>query len=409
MSGTATSNSRSVAAANTVLSRGLLVLQVSISVLLLVGAGLFLRTLDNLRSVDIGFDPRNLVFVYADTEGGGLTDERKFQFLQDGMTRLKAIPGVRDATVSNPILLSGGGFGNAMYVQGRDYPGQRYLAERDDVSRVVVAPNYFATMGIPLMSGRGFTEHDHQKAPHVAVINEAAVRKFFPNENAIGRRVGTAIDDRDEIEIVGIVRDVRYESLRESPPPTMFFPHLQREPEDLVFSIRTAGDPTIVMNAARAAIGAVDPNIPIVRIETQLSTLETRFAHEKVLAQASTLFGGIALFVAAIGLFGLMAYNVSRRTREIGIRMAMGAERREVLGMVLRESMLLVAAGVVIGLGLSLAAGRMIASQLFGLEPTDPATMVAAMLVMLAVSVMAGYLPARRAARVDPMVALRYE
>src|SRR5688500_2767150 len=262
-------------------------------------------------------------------------------------------------------------------------------------------------MGILLMSLRSFTEHDHQKAPHVAVINEAAVRKFFPNENAIGRRVGTSIDDRDEIEIVGIVRDVRYESLREPPPPTIYFPHLQREPEDLVFSIRTAGDPTIVMNAARAAIGAVDPNIPIVRIETQLSTLETRFAHEKVLAQASMLFGGIALFVAAIGLFGLMAYNVSRRTREIGIRMAMGAQSKEVLGLVLRESMLLVVAGIVIGIAASLAAGRLVASQLFGLEPTDALTIASAMLVMLLVSAAAGYLPARRAARVDPMVALR--
>jgi ABC-type antimicrobial peptide transport system permease subunit len=189
----------------------------------------------------------------------------------------------------------------------------------------------------------------------------------------------------------------------------MYRPHLQRDPEDLVFTVRTASDPAGVMNAARAAVSAVDPAIPIVRVETQMSTLERRYAQEKVLAQASTLFGGIALFVAAIGLFGLMSYNVSRRTREIGIRMAMGAESREVLGMVLGESMLLVAAGVVIGLGLSLAAGRMIASQLFGLEPTDPATMVAAMLVMLAVSAMAGYLPARRAARVDPMVALRYE
>jgi ABC-type antimicrobial peptide transport system permease subunit len=163
------------------------------------------------------------------------------------------------------------------------------------------------------------------------------------------------------------------------------------------------------MRAVRAAVSAADPNIPIVAVETQMSQIERRFAQEKVLAQAYTLFGGIALFVAALGLFGLMSYNVSRRTREIGIRMAMGAQRREVLGLVLRESMLLVLAGIAIGIAASLAAGRLVASQLFGLEPTDPITMLSAMLVMLMVSAAAGYLPARRATRVDPMVALRYE
>jgi predicted permease len=400
-------NSRSMSGSSTVLSRALLVIQVSISMLLLVGAGLFLRTLDNLRSVDIGFDPRNLVFVRVDAEGSGLSDERKFEYLQDGMSRLKAIPGVRDATVSRPTLMSGGTSGTVMFVQGRVYSGGPN-AQRDGVSRVIVAPNYFTTMGIPLVSGRGFTERDHQKAPEVAVINEAAARKFFPNENPLGRRFGHR-PEGGNIEIVGVVRDVRYNNLRQPPPPTLYQPHLQNNPEDLVFTIRTATDPANVLSAVRAAVSVADPNIPILRVETQMSTLEQRYAQEKVLAQAYALFGGIALFVAAIGLFGLMSYNVSRRTREIGIRMAMGAESREVLGLVLRESMLLVAIGVVIGIGASLAAGRFVASQLFGLEPTDLPTMAAAIFVMLAVSAAAGYLPARRAARVDPMVALRYE
>jgi predicted permease len=334
--------SRSVAASNTMLSRALLVVQVSISVVLLVGAGLFLQCVNNLRSVDVGFDPQNLVFVRVNAEGGGLSDERKLQYVQDAMRRLQTVPGVKAATVSKPTLLSGSTSGTAMFVQGRDYGGERgrfYIAERDDINRVVVAPNYFATMGIPLISGRGFTDRDDRRAPEVAVINEAAARKFFPGENPIGRRFGDSPEDSGEVEIVGILRDVRYNSLKEQPPPTLYLPHLQSNPEDLVFSVRTAADPANVMSALRAAVSAADPDIPVLAVETQISTIERRFAQEKVLAQAYTLFGGIALFVAAIGLFGLMSYSVSRRTREIGIRMAMGAQRKEVLSLVLRESM----------------------------------------------------------------------
>jgi predicted permease len=404
-------SSRSVAGTNTVLSRGLLVLQVAISLVLLVGAGLFLRTLDNLRSVDIGWNPQNLVFIRVDAEGAQLDTEGKLRYFQDGMDRLRAIPGVRHATVSKPTLMSGGGFGTGFYVQGRVYPKGKdsYVEGRDNINRVVVAPNYFEAMGIPIVAGRGFTDRDAEKAPEVAIINQAAARKFFPNENPIGRHFGTSVDDTPNTQVIGVLRDVRYNDLREEPPATMYIPHRQHNPEDLVFSIRTAGDPTSIMNAARAAVSAANPNIPVVAVQTQMSTLEQRYAQEKVLAQAYTLFGGIALFVAAIGLFGLMSYNVSRRTREIGIRMAMGAQRKEVLGLVLRESMLLVIAGIAIGIAASLAAGRLVAAQLFGLEPTDPLTMLSAILVMLVVSAAAGYLPARRAARVDPMVALRYE
>jgi predicted permease len=241
------------------------------------------------------------------------------------------------------------------------------------------------------------------------MINESAARKFFPVENPIGRRFGTSLDDTSAIEIVGIVRDARYNSLRDAPPPTMYLPHLQRDPEDLVFTVRTAVDPAGIMPSLRSAVSQADPNVPVIEVETQMSQLERRYAQEKVLAQAYTLFGGIALFVAAIGLFGLLSYNVARRTREIGIRVAMGAQRQEVLRLVLRESMLLVLSGIVIGIAAAIGAGRLIASQLFGLAPTDTATFASAIAVMIVVAAAAGYLPARRATRVDPMVALRYE
>jgi len=403
-------NSRSVAASNTILSKALLIVQVSISVVLLVGAGLFLHTLDNLRRVDVGFSPANLLFVRVDMEGAGLSDERKFQFLQDGMDRLRKVAGVRESTLSFPTLLSGSVNGGAMFIQGRTYPdGQPYAAERDDINRIIAAPNYFETMGISLVRGRGFTDRDDQRAPSVAIINEAAARKFFPGEDPIGRRFGYSHEDPGKFEIVGVLRDVRYNSLRRAAPPTLYVSYLQTEPRPYVFTVRTAVDPSLVMSAVREAMTAVNPNVPVTTIETQMSQIERRYAQERVLAQAYALFGGIAVFVAAIGLFGLMSYNVSRRTREIGIRMAMGAERNAVLGLVVGESMLLVAGGIVIGIAIALGAGRLIASQLFGVQPTDAATMASAIGVMALVSAVAGYLPARRATRVDPMVALRYE
>jgi predicted permease len=404
-------NDRDVAGSNTILSRVLLVTQVSISVVLLVGAGLFLSTLNNLRNVDVGFDPQNLVFVRVDISGARLTDEGKFQFLQEGMRRLQAVSGVKAATVSFPTLLSGLTNGGAMFVQGRAYPEglAAYRAERDDINRVTIAPNYFATLGISMAAGRAFTDQDDSRAPQVAILNQAAARKFFPNENPIGRRIGYSPEDSGKFEIVGIVQDVRYNSLREPPPPTLYVNYLQANRSDLVFTVRTAADPATILSAARLAVAAVNPGVPVVTVETQMSQLERRYAQERVLAQAYSLFGSLALFVAAIGLFGVMSYNVSRRTREIGIRMAMGAPREAVMALVLRESMSLVLAGIIVGLVVSFGAGRFVAAQLFGLQPTDLRTMAVAVAVMAIVSAAAGYLPTRRATRVDPMIALRYE
>ena len=235
----------------------------SISLVLLVGAGLFLRTLHNLRSVDIGWNPHNLVFVRVDAEGGQFDDERKFRFFQEGMDRLRALPGVRHATVSKPTLMSGGVSGTAMYVQGRviQRQGQLRGRARRHQSRRSSPRIISTTMGIPLVAGRGFTDRDHQKAPEVAVINQAAARKFFPNENPIGRKFGFSIDDDPNTEIVGVLRDVRYNDLREEPPATMYLPHRQGNPEDLVFSIRTAVDPSGVMSAARSAM--TPPSTPV--------------------------------------------------------------------------------------------------------------------------------------------------
>ena len=265
-------------------------------------------------------------------------------------------------------------------------------------------------MEIPLESGRGFTEHDTMDAPMVAVINEAAARLYFANQIACRPPIWPdARGQPSRPRSSGIVRDAKYNNLRGAVPPTMYTPYQQSYSGSVAFEVRTSGDPLAVIPGVREALRAADPNLPIISVTTQLQEVENRFQQERLFAQAGTIFGGLALLVASIGLFGLMSYSVARRTNEIGIRMALGAERRDVLRLVMHESMTLVVVGVLLGIAGAVAAGRLIANLLFGLAPLDPIAIAGAVVVMLLLSAVAGYLPARRASRVDPMVALRYE
>ena len=397
--------SRSVAGSRSILSKALLIVQVAVSLVLLIGAGLFLRTVQNLRSVDVGFNPQNLVLFRIDPRLNRYDAKRVVPLYAETMDRLRTVPGVRAVAFSQPPLLSGSVNSTGIFVQGRTYPPD----QRDSINRLVVSPNFFEVMGIPLIAGRAFTDRDTENAPKVVVINETAVRKYFSNENPIGRRFGYSVETSGQTEIVGVLRDAKYNSVRDSAPPTMYVPYLQANASNPAFDVRTAGDPVGVMGAIREAVRRIDPNLPLMDMSTQMEQIEKRFLQEKLFAQAYAVFGGLALLVASVGLFGLMSYSVSRRTNEIGIRMALGAQRLDVLRLVMRESMLLVIAGVTIGLALAVAASRLVATLLFGLAPTDLVTMVLAMTVMVLVSAIAGYLPARRAARVDPMVALHYE
>ena len=398
-------SSRSVTGTRTLLNKTLLVVQVAISLVLLIGAGLFLRTVDNLRRVDVGFNPHNLV-LFRINPSLNRYDPRRIAALHEQLQqRLAAVPGVRAVTLSNPPLLSGNISSTDIVVQGQSYtPGTP-----SSINRVRIAPNFFEVMEIPLLRGRGFTERDHMEAPRVAVINQAAVAKYFPSGDPIGQRFGSSPETSGQIEVVGIVRDVKYSDLREPAPPTMYAPYLQNPLGNMAFEVRTAVDPTTVMSAIRDAVRQVDPNVPVMDMSTQMEQIAGRYAPERVFAQAYALFGGLALLVASIGLFGLMSYNVTRRTTEIGIRMALGAQQHSVLRMVLRESLVLVAIGAVIGVAAALGAGRFVASLLFGLEPTDLTTTALAVTLMIAVSAFAGYLPARRASRLDPMMALRHD
>jgi len=386
------------------LGKTLVVAQVAISLVLLVAAGLFLRTVSNLRHVDIGFDADNLLLVPINPVLNRYEQARIVNLYGRLLDELPHIAGVRTVTSSQPPLLSGSVNGTSVFIQGKAKP-----TDRNHINRLVVAPNFFDAMSIRVVGGRTFNDRDTQAAPKVVIVNDAAARKYFPHENALGQHFGSAFEQSGDFEIVGVVKDTKYNSVRDAAPPTMYVPYSQARLGTMTFELRTAADPTTAVAAVREAVRRIDPNLPILKVSTQAEQIEQRFAQEKVFAQAYALFGSLAVLVASIGLFGLMSYSVARRTNEIGIRMALGADRADVVGMVMRESLVLVAAGVAIGAAIALGAGRFVASLLFNLAPADPATMTASAAVMIAISLVAGYLPARTASRVDPMVALRDE
>ena len=397
---------RSASAGPSQIGRSLVVAQVAISVVLLVAAGLFLRTVRNLRQVDVGFDARNLLLVTINPALNRYDQARIRNVEAALLDRLPAVPGVLSATLSTPALLSGSRSRTGAFIEGRSAP-----QTRDQINVVMVAPNFFSALGIPLVGGRAFTLRDNRATPNVVVLNQAAVRKYFPHENPLGRHMGSTFETSGQREIVGIVRDAKYDSMRDAAPPTMYQSYLQAPRLDFRSTVeaRTVGDPMRSVAAVRDAIRQVDPDLAVLDVSTQTDQIEARFAQEKLFAESYALVGGLAVAIASLGLFGLMSYSVARRTNEIGIRMALGAAREAVVGMVMRESLTLVVAGVVIGIALALVSGRLISSLLFDLAPHDPAAIVGAAGVLVAVSTVAGYLPARTAARVDPMVALRNE
>jgi len=293
-----------------------------------------------------------------------------------------------------------------MFIQGKPPAGREGL----EIYMMTVSPAFFETLEIPLLRGRGLAVQDTlPNAPQVAIINDAAARQYFPGEDPLGRRFGFSPEDSGRVEIVGVLKDAKYSSLRDAAPPTVYQPFPRESVQAATFEVRTGADPAATIKAVREAVQKVDPSVPLFRVTTQAEQVEGRYAQERLFATACSLFGALALLLACVGLFGLMSYSVSRRTSEIGIRMALGAERRSVVGMVLSESMIMVGLGIAIGIAVSLAAGRLMAALLFGLAPNDALTIALAIATMVVASTLAGYLPAHRASRVDPMVALHCE
>jgi len=396
-------NSRSVVASRTLLSKALLITQVALSVILLIGAGLFVRTLQNLRSVDVGFSSSNILMFRINPALNRYTQERVTQLYQHVQSTLEALPGVQTVSFTRTALLSGSTSTTGIFRQGA-------TTQKDakDMYIMSVSPKFFATMQIPVLRGRDFDERDVANPTAAVVINETAARKYFPNEDPVGQHVGQSPEESAQSEIVGIIRDTKYDSVRDAAPPTIYTA-VRPGTRSLTVMVRTAGEPAAMTETVRHALQQLDPDVPMTGITTQSDQVNARFAQERLFALAYSLFGALALLLACIGLFGLMSYSVSRRTNEIGIRMALGAQRAGVVGMVLQESMVLVAIGVGTGLAGALAGGRYVESVLYGLTTTDVWTISSAIGATVLVSLAAGYLPARRAARVDPMVALRYE
>ncbi len=402
------------------LSRGLVVFQVALSLLLLVGAGLFVRTLVNLQRVDPGFNTQNLLLFEIQPGLIGYKDEQLRQLYPQISERIESVPGVQTVTFSRMPLLAQGSSSSSVFLREAlnatpDAEGR--LKPTGDSHRHWVRENFLEAMGIPLLQGRTFTPHDDTKTPKVAVVNQTFAAKYFPNENAVGKRFTFDTSKPDEIEIVGISRDAKYTRQRDEIPPTVYTSFRQERPMQFgTFEVRTASaDATAVIAGMRQAIKEVEPNLPLGIIRTQIEQADETLRMERLFAKLLTLFGLLAQQLAAIGLFGVLAYTVSQRTHEIGIRMALGASRGSVLKMIVRQGMVLAVLGVVLGLIGAYVLTKYLESwvklsdMLFGVKVSDPFTYGAIAVLLSVVALIACYIPARRATKVDPLVALRYE
>jgi predicted permease len=389
------------------LRRMLVGIQVALSLLLLVGAGLFVRTLRNLDSLGPGFPTDHLLTFRIDPSLNGYSDEQTKSFYQRLDINLQTMPGVDSVGFSAMALLKGYGWQNA--ILGKDFEGAP-MEQQPVLSEV--SPDYFATLGIPILAGRAFTAQDVGPAKY-AVINESFAREYLPGRNPIGQRFGL-VDDMEpvspDIEVIGVIPDRKYRDLRETPPAQAYFPYLEGVHFRFMnIYLRTQVDPRQIEDELQERMRQFDPHVPVVGLETMNEQIGFSLRTERLVASLSGVFGGLATLLAVIGLYGVMAYVVMRRTREIGIRIALGALRSNVIRMVMREAFILIGAGLVAGFSLAMALANLIRSQLYGLNARDPWTFLGAAIVLALAAGSAGFIPALRASRVDPMRALRHE
>ena len=386
------------------LARAMVVLQVALSLVLVVGASLFLRSLINLTNVDTGFNRENVLRMQIDPSSVGYKsdDARLTALYQQIEARVSALPGVHEASFSY-FTFNEGSWNGWITVPGMP------ISYGVDVKHNVIGNSYFATLQIPLIAGRNFGPQDTGTSPRVAIISEHTAETLFPPGSPIGRSYHIGSSDNPPVQVIGIVKDVKFGSLDEKAQPIDYVPYTQHGQYLDDFSVRYTGDFAGIADAVQKTIHSIDPALPISDVTTLDEQVSRSITDERVVAQLSIFFGLLAVFLSSIGIYGLMSYIVSRRTNEIGIRMALGAPQSNVRWLVLREIALMVLAGIVIGIPATLAGSRLVTHMLFGLENNDPLSLAAAIGVLLLVGLVAGYFPARRASQVDPMVALRYE
>jgi predicted permease len=401
----------------------LAVAEISLALVLLIGAGLLIKSFYRLLAVDPGFAPeRVLTMDLSVTDSRYPTDQQKTEFFSEVLRRIESLPGVRSAGLSDSLPLSP--YRNRMMLSMQRLTGRAILADSTPVMiyRITVSPGYFYTLEIPVLQGRTFTDHDDEKSQRVAVVNEALARHIWPGENPVGKQLplapvtastmplgGPGSNGPQPTTVVGVVGNTRHEGLSQDIEGEIYLPYFQETDPSMQLALRTATDPATLVRAVRSQVMAVDSSEPIYHVSTMEQTLSDSLAPRRFNMLLLGIFAGLALALATVGIYGVMAFSVTQRTHEIGIRMALGAERPDVLGLIVRQGLRLTLIGVVLGVAGAWALTGFIASFLFGVAPRDPATFALVSLALVAASILACYIPARRATRVDPMVALRYE
>jgi len=384
------------------IGRALIVVQMGLSVFLVLGTGLLIQTLIHLDRVDPGFDVENLLVFHVNPSQAGYQGQDLAGFYEQTRQSLVGIPGIRSVAFSSRCLLSGG-----MESGGFDIPGVSDLTRSNRQAHMLtVSDNFLKTMGIHLLSGRQFNASDNPSAGRVAIVNETFADTFFPQENVLGKHIKRG---NNEYQIVGLCRDAAYSNLRDAVPSTLYFPSSQHQRGRMTFAVRSVVPPMSLVSTVRERIARIDRNIPLEEVTTQQGVIDESMAAERLFSMLCGILSCLALSLCSIGLYGLMAYNVARRTGEMGIRMAFGARPRDVARPILCEALVLAAIGAAIGMPLALAATQLMRGAFFGIKPYDPLTVTGSIALLLTIAVLAAWIPARRAAKTDPMDALRYE
>lgn len=385
----------------------LVVAEVALALVLVIGAGLMIRSFLRLQRVDPGFNANNVLMVSVALPGARYPeDSQAVTFFDQAEQRIKALPGVVEVGSTDVPALKGSGYTNDMTIPGR--PPEDYIRE---IRHKTITNDYFRAMGIQLLSGRFFDQSDNAKGPPTIIVNEAFARRCFPGEEAVGKQVKFARPNEPGAweTIVGVVRSEKQDSLSADPQPEAYKSQLQETQSQMTLVVRTAGDPRTLVGAVREEIRALDKDLPPYNIKTMNDALYESLARERFTTLLLMVFAGLALVLASVGIYGVMSYAVTQHTHEIGIRMALGAQTRDIFRQVVGQALRLAGIGVALGLGAAFALTRLMASLLYGVSTTDPLTFAVIAILLSGVSLLASYIPARRAMKVDPMIALRYE